>query len=125
MRDYNDMLEYELQKMEAGQEEQLKFFNTAVAIQNSETTYDINYADRKYAFACDVLCHCGFCNRYRCERCKLHEANARAHDDILNGRRKKAERTYSSQKRKTEEFVFRLSVDKNTGRITRIMKVVG
>lgn len=91
-RPMQEVVNYELSKLNGDRNEQKAFFSKSINIQKSHRTYDIGYATRMYDISCNVLATCGFCNGYPCECCKLAAAHMRARKEIFEGIRKKPEK---------------------------------
>lgn len=56
-----------------------KFLSGAVAFQNK--AYRVDWANKKFAYACDVLARIGYCHN-KCEQCPLHGAHEKAIEEI-------------------------------------------
>lgn len=120
---YDEKLSYEVTRLMGDRDAQNQFFGGALGIQNSPKTYQKKYADDKMAFACDVLCHCDWCNRTSCDKCKLTAANMNAHKEIDAGTRKKPERTgYEERTISMPGYWISTSVDRKTGAVTVTMR---
>lgn len=114
-RPYEERVEYELNKLRSDKNAQNQFFGRAIALQNSQNTYDATYANEKMEFACDVLCRCNWCHT-NCADCKLTEANRKALEDIKHGKRRgeKANKKRKNSKRHLEVVgTYRVSLDIN------------
>lgn len=86
---YEEKFNYECNKIRGDRNAQNVFFGKAIAIQNSPDTVNIDYANNKFEFACDVLVHMGYCNNTMCDDCKLAFANASAQEEIMSGKRRR------------------------------------
>ena len=87
-RNFNEIVDYEIKRIQADRNLQNQFFGKAIAIQRSPKTYAVDYAKRKLLISCAVLCMCGYCNNKKCENCKLECAHKIALAEIEAGTRK-------------------------------------
>lgn len=85
MRTYRERFEYELNKM-TDRDAMKKFF--CGAINRMRSGYRVDWVDSQKEFACDVLCHCGFCLHVDCDHCILEAHYKRAIEEIKLGIRR-------------------------------------
>lgn len=90
-----EKIEFEIGRLKENKYAQKEFFEKAVDIQKSESTYTAAFADGKKYFACDVLNQCGWCRKSSaCKFCKLAEENEKAKMEINNGKRNPSKGKY-------------------------------
>jgi len=95
MRTYEERFNYELGKM-VDRDSQKRFFSGA--INRMKLGYDKDWTNSQKEFACDVLCHCGFCLNVDCDRCVLEAHYNRAIEEIQMGIRRRPERIENTKK---------------------------
>lgn len=81
-RSYEERVNYEISRR-TSRESQKQFFSGAINRMN----YDSNVMDvvKDKTFACDVLCHTGFCLNVDCEHCLLEGKFKEALKDFALG----------------------------------------
>lgn len=84
MYTYEEKLRYELNKMD-DRDSQKRFFGGAINRMKFGT--DANKVYEQKEFACDVLCHCGFCMYVDCDKCALEANYRKAIEEIATGMR--------------------------------------